>query len=288
MPNGFIFETEYIPHEANAGAHMMTKEPRSGTVNSEKPASSENRYFSRAIGNALRILEMIQLNAKPIALAEVARQVKLPKSSVFRTLRTLEIAGYLQRHEDDRFSPAPGTEFGHNQMVRQVVAAAEPLMKSLSQEFRETISLAFLFHNRIEVVAVIDSPHRVAMGNTVGDLIPPHASSLGKCIAALQPEPQRTRLLRTFSMVRFTPRTVTDEMELRRDLEVIKKQGYATDMEESVMGGCCLSSAILAANGQAIAAISISMPKLRFLHQKRLVMGLKDATRSVTQLLKDI
>jgi IclR family acetate operon transcriptional repressor len=250
-----------------------------------KPASGVQRYYSRAIGNALSIIEMLQMSERPLALAEIARQMSLPKSSVFRTLCTLEIDGYIHRQEDDRFSVTPGAGSSPQRMVRRVVEASEAAMKTLSQQFRETVSLAFLFDNRIEVVAVIDSPHRVSMGNVVGDMIPPHASSLGKCITALQREHLQTRLLRGFSMVRYTPHTTTEESALYKEFEQVRAKGYATDIEESVVGGCCLSAPVFAPHGRAVAAMSISMPKMRFAHRKRMVAALKDAAATVTKEL---
>jgi len=246
---------------------------------------SVQRYYSRAIGNALRILEMLEMSDKAMALAEIARQVGLPKSSVFRTLCTLEIDGYIERLEDDRSFIARSAGSSPQRMVRRVVEACEAPMKALSQEFRETISLAFVFENRIEVIAVIDSPHRVSMGNTVGDMIPPHASSLGKCLAALQPEGHRLRLLRAFGLVRFTPHTTTEEFVLNKELELVRARGYATDLEESVLGGCCLSAPVFASEHRAVAALSISMPKMRFAHPKRLVAALKDAAASASKAL---
>jgi IclR family acetate operon transcriptional repressor len=250
-----------------------------------KPASVVQRYYSRAIGNALAILELLEMSDTPLSLAEIARQAGLPKSSVFRILCTLEIDGYIHRLEDDRFFVERSAGSSPQRMVRRVVEACEAPMKALSQEFRETISLAFVFENRIEVAAVIDSPHRVSMGNTVGDMIPPHASSLGKCLAALQTEAHRLRLLRAFGMVRFTPHTTTDESALNKELELVRARGYATDLEESVLGGCCVSAPVFAAQNRAVAALSISMPKMRFAHPKRLVAALKDAAAAASRAL---
>src|SRR5579872_6419819 len=143
------------------------------------PRKPSERYFSRAIGNALHVLEIFQQNRRALTLSEVTQQAKLPKSSAFRILRTLEIAGYLQRVEADRFILTPSATAMPNQRVSHIVEAARSWMRRLSQEFRETISLALLFENHIEVAAVLDSPHHVHMGNMVGGLIPPHASSLG-------------------------------------------------------------------------------------------------------------
>lgn len=240
------------------------------------------RYFSRAIGNALRVLEILQQSRRPLALTDVTQQAKLPKSSVFRILRTLEIAGYLQRVEGDRFVPSQGAATMPHQLANQLLAAARPLMRQLSHEFGETISLAFLFENHIEVISVLESPHRVNMINFVGSVIPPHASSLGKCITAFQPDERSQKLLRAFTLVRFTPNTIVDEAALSKELELVRARGYATDFEESTLGGCCVSAPILGKDGNAVAAISISMPKMRFINQDRLIAAVRDAATAIT------
>lgn len=244
------------------------------------------RYFSRAIGNALRVLEIFQQNRHSLALIDVTRQAKLPKSSAFRILRTLEISGYLHRVDGDRFALTPSAIMMPTQRVSHVVEAARPWMRRLSQEFRETISLALLIENHIEVVAVLDSPHRVQMGNMVGGLIPPHASSLGKCITAFQSDERRDNLLRSFAVVRFTPNTIVDEMALHKEFELVRERVYATDLEESTLGGCCVSSPIFGEGGEAIAAISISMPKMRFTNQDRLIAAVRDAAEAITLELR--
>jgi IclR family acetate operon transcriptional repressor len=244
-----------------------------------------DRYFSRAIGNALRVLELFQQSTRPLSLTEVAQQNKLHKSSAFRILRTLEIAGYLERVNDERFSLARSASIA-NQLVSQALDVARPIMRQLSQEFRETISLAFLFENHIEVVAVIDSPHRVSMGNEVGGLIPPHASSLGKAITAFQEDGRREKLLRGFGMVPFTIHTIVEERAFSKELEAVRSQGYAKDLEESTLGGCCFSAPIFGRSGLAIAAISISMPKIRFTNRKRLATAIIAAASAMTAQLR--
>ncbi len=263
---------------------MTTTAKKSASPSSARELRPD-RYYSRAIGNALRVLELFQQSSRPLALADVTQAVKLPKSSAFRILRTLEVAGYIQRVENERFVLARAAAAMANHQVNQVVEAARPMMRQLSQEFRETISLAFLFENRIEVAAVIDSPHRVSMGNEVGGLIPPHASSLGKCISAFQEDGLREKLFRSFGLVRFTPNTIVEEMALAKELELVRAQGFARDLEETTLGGCCLSAPIFDKQDRAVAAISISMPKMRYANQDRLVAAVRDAAAAITNQL---
>ena len=63
----------------------------------------------------------------------------------------------------------------------------------------------------------------------------------------------------------FTPQTITSKAKLRREIEVVRKQGYALDIEEFAENLCCISVPVKDPhNGAVVAAISVAMPKHRF------------------------
>jgi IclR family acetate operon transcriptional repressor len=126
------------------------------------------------------------------------------------------------------------------------------------------------------------------MANTVGRILPRHASSLGKAIAAVQREDVRDRLVRSYGIHRFTDHTITDEMELKREFERVRSRGYSTDADESVLEGMCFGAPILSANAAALAAISLSASKMRMRDeqlQKRVVAALRRAAEVVSRAL---
>jgi len=112
-------------------------------------------------------------------------------------------------------------------------------MRRLSMEFRETVSLAALMGNHIEVVAALDSPHLVRMANVVGRILPPHASSMGKAITAFQGNELRERLIVSYGMTLFTPNTISDQRQLEEYFEKIRSTGISCDDEENTLGGVC-------------------------------------------------
>lgn len=248
----------------------------------KKKVPKQDRYYSRAIGNALKILGMIRGGSTPLSLSQITSLSRLPKSSVFRILRTLEITGYLEKAGRDLyiFSPLLVSSIPDD-MAQKLVKASEPLARMLNREFRETVSVACLFANHIEVVLALPSPQKLNMGNITGSIIPPHASSLGKSIVANQPEARREHLLRTFGICRFTPQTVTDEVELSKQLQVVRENGYATDFEESSLEGCCFGAPIIA-GGWAVGAISSSMPKTRCKDPDKYIAALKSAASAIS------
>jgi IclR family acetate operon transcriptional repressor len=126
------------------------------------------------------------------------------------------------------------------------------------------------------------------MSNTVGRIIQPHASSLGKSITAFQSEERSERLLRSYGIYRYTPKTITDELELRAELERIRACGYAVEREETHLQGCCFGVPVLGEDGAAFAAISLAMPIMRLQGEEQeshILTRLKEAAQTVREAL---
>jgi len=253
----------------------------------KQPAElAADKYFAKAIAKAFAILEIFRQSTEPLSLNQVTQKVRWAKSSVFRIIHTLRVLGYVEKTAGERYILSPLiASVVPNRLLSKSVQVAAPVMKELSREFRETVSLAFLFENHIEVISVIESPQKVQMGNIVGSIIPPHASSLGKCITATQPEWRRERLLRTYGINQLTPYTITDEVQLKNELDAVRSRGFAVDMEESTLGGCCFGAPIFAEGNHAIAAISISMPKMRLEDREKVIAAVKSAASAISRQL---
>jgi DNA-binding IclR family transcriptional regulator len=224
----------------------------------------DDKYFSKVIGKALDLIAILRASGTPLSLNELTRRLDLAKSSVFRILHTLEVAEYVDRDAAGRYVLAAELRpWGAGQVRTRLVQFVVPRIKELSREFGETVSVAMRFDNRIEVIATVESFQLIRMGNTVGRILPPHASALGKAITANQAEDVREALVRSYGMHRFTEHTIVDEMELKREYERVRAQGYSSDLEESVLEGCCFAAPIAGPESGALGAISVSTPKMR-------------------------
>ncbi len=229
-----------------------------------------DKYFSRAVSKALEILEFLQNETNSMSMNDIAKRLQLSKTSAFRLLKTLETTGHVTQDARGQYKLAPGIHaVTPTQWLSKLVRIATPHMQALTQMTTETVSLAALFENRIEVVAVIESPQVIRMSNVVGHILPPNASSLGKAITAFQSSAGREKLLRSFKIYRFTDRTITEPRELEHEYESIRTQGFAVDREECADDGICFSVPVFGLNEEVSAAISLSMPKFRLRGQEQ-------------------
>jgi IclR family acetate operon transcriptional repressor len=224
-----------------------------------------------------------------MSLDEIARQVQLSKTSVFRLLRTLEAAGYVTTSSWGKYGLAPGVQgIVATQWLARLLRTASRRLQDLTRDLHETASLAALFDNRIEVIAVIESPQTVRMSNVVGHIVPPNASSMGKAITACQTEERREKLLRSNGIYRFTDHTIVDRSELHREWERVQLQRFAVDREESVYDGVCFAVPISGESGEVNAAISVSLPKSRLRNAEHEAAIIEALTAAATQIAADL
>ncbi|MGB6745119.1 MAG: IclR family transcriptional regulator [Terracidiphilus sp.] len=255
-----------------------------GRTPAEEP-QGESRYFSRGVGKAIQMLEMLSRSGVSMSLNELSKQTQLTKSSALRLLQTLETLCYIRRDTNGHYTAS----HENTAVVNGLAMAAREPMRQLNMEFGETISLAVLAQNHIEVVYVVESANLIRMTNIVGRILPPHASSMGKAITAWQDAETRKRLLQSYGLTRYNENTIVDERTIEAEFEQIRARGYSTDAEETTLGGFCFGVAIFSAPGKAEAAISISMPKSRMpadeARQHRLVQTLRNAAEEISRKL---
>jgi DNA-binding IclR family transcriptional regulator len=256
------------------------------SVESAKKSSGGSQYLSRAVSKSLKVLELLQSARSPMGLQEIARRIQLSKTSTFRLLRTLEAAGCLVAVGSGEYRLAPGIHSVVPTLwLARLLRVATVRMQELNNQLRETVSLAALFDNRVEVVAVIESPQIIRMSNVVGHILPPNASSLGKVIAAFQSHEQREKLLRSYGFWHFTEHSITDPAKIQAEFSRVLADKFATDREESVPDGICFGVPVFNSSGEVNVALSASVPKMRVRdreHEKAIVAALRATAENIS------
>lgn len=217
------------------------------------------------ISKVLRILQTIQATPTGLSLKSICDATGLNKSTAYRFLSHLESEGYLVRTEARTYLLGPQLTLMMTQANRSntLQSVARPILWELWKSTQETVNLAILDQGTVLYLDVIDSPHEFRLSSRVGSRRPLHATALGKALAAyLAPEQERV-LLDGMPFQSLTPKTVMNLLQFRRELDLVRSQGYAIDDEEAVTGARCVAATVLGTNGRSVAAISISGPVTR-------------------------
>ena len=230
-------------------------------------ATGDQQYYLRTIGRALDVLDSFDGHV-PISLKEISARVKLPETTVFRVLLTLEKHKYLHQNRDGTYQLAPKLQFGWLvQAAESLRHHARPEMERLANTFGETVSLSYLYDDRIHVLDCIETFHEIRMTNKVGRVLPPHCSAMGKVITAFQERALADRILEVYGLTPRTEHTIVDRQKLFKEFEEARKTGLASDREESIRGGICFGAAMRTKSKPVVAALSISTPIMRMTPQ---------------------
>ena len=223
-------------------------------------------YTVKSVDKACYLLEVVSEYPEGIAITELAQQVGMYKSTVHRLLTTMMNRGYIEQN----------IKTGHYKLGYQVLdlgmkllasidlrSEALPFLKELAESANEVVHLALLDQGEIVYVEKVESQNTIRMHSRVGKRVPVHATGLGKAILAFLPVAEVSKLLDHYGLSALTPHTITDQTRFLAVLEDIQQLGYAMDIEENEEGVCCVAAPILDSNGRAVAACSVSGPKMR-------------------------
>jgi IclR family acetate operon transcriptional repressor len=219
----------------------------------------------RSVKIAFQVLEAVS-RMQPVGLSELSRSLGLPKTTVHRSLVTLAEAGWL---EADTAVPGRWLVSTRAFVVGSTVAEraglrtrALPVMNALNAEIGETIHL--MIPNGPEVVLIerIDSTRPVRVFTALGVRAPLHASSNGKAVLAHLPAEEIETYLRS-NIEAVTAHTTTDPERLRAELDLIRRRGYAVNVEELEDGIVSVAASVRPGGGRPIGSLSISAPKVR-------------------------
>jgi len=217
-------------------------------------------YQVDALRRALEVLTSVVEKGYDASLSEIVRDVDLPKSTVFRYLRSLADAGYIERdevHDRYRVGPQFSSLARRSEFFNRLRGAARPEMEELFGRFRQTTNLGVLDGDRVVYLDILERRRAPEMKARIGSRDALHSTALGKALLAHLPESKRSALLDMPLPVR-TFRTITSRAALERELNLAAKRGYALDEEENEDGTMCVGVPILSGPTLPIAAISIS------------------------------
>jgi IclR family acetate operon transcriptional repressor len=242
------------------------------------------------IRKVLSILELLDSAPSGLQLNQIAEGTGINKSTAHRFLCHLGSEGYLFRDGFGNYMVgAKLSRLGSGASFQSTLSKlARPVMENLRKITGETINLAVLDGTDVLYIDVLETVHTFRLVTRIGSHLPFYSTSLGKAmVAAIADSTRLEELLNGVEFEPTTPRSINNIGRLKKQLAIVRRQGYALDDEEAVAGIRCIGAAILEANGEVVAALSISGPVVRFTSDRVPLFSreLRKAVREVSWLL---
>jgi len=246
-----------------------------------------NKEKIKSINKALDVLEFLSANDGEIGIVEISKQLNMGLSTVHRILATLKSRNYIiQNPKTAKYRLGIKLfELGCEvQSTKNLIKMVRPYLRELSRITNETANLAILEDKEVIYLDTIESSETLRTEIRQGTRTPAHCTALGKCLLAFLTDSDFEQLYRRDEQITsLTPQSISSWSELKRELNKVKEQGYALDLEEYKIGIHCVGVPIFNGKGEAIAAISITGPASRFTGEK-----MEEAKNQLLIVVKEI
>ena len=160
----------------------------------------------------VQVLHELAISGQGVALAALAARLQLPKTSLFRLLRSLEQGGYVTSsngvHQVGPQAIKLGVALVQN---REFPNCARPAMEWLAAECNETVILGTFDDSGMQIVytEVIEPSNPLRFSIKSGLTKPLYSSAMGQTLLAYMPAERKSRYLQHVEFVRLASRTIS-------------------------------------------------------------------------------
>ncbi len=240
-----------------------------------------NDNYINSIIKGFKIIELFGRDHDLLGITEISEMLGYPISTTYRIVSTLQHCGYL-RQDAVSNKYCLGIQNYNNglrvNMIRELKRVSYDWMRELSYDYNEVTHLSVLDHDKVLCIQKISVNRGLSATPEEGETNFIHVTSGGKCMLAFMKESRAFSFLDNIELVKLTENSITNKDVLLQELQGIREVGYAVDREESDLGLTCVGAPIISSENKCIAAVSISVPNVRF-HYK--VEELGEAIKSV-------
>ncbi|MCT4555353.1 MAG: IclR family transcriptional regulator [Pelagimonas sp.] len=215
----------------------------------------------QSVDRALAMLELIADHRSGIRVSDIATALGLPVSTAHRLLTTMELRRFVQKDLGTGLWIIGQRAHGVGEsypLHDSLVLPARPFLRHLRDSTRETANLGVIQREEAVTISQIESREIMRAIAPPGGRVPVLNSGMGKAIVATWPDDAIRRLIQRQGLRSMTSKSLSSEESVMQEIARIRRQGYAVDDEEYVIGMRCVAAVVHAPEGEAIAAISVS------------------------------
>src|SRR5438270_1371038 len=225
----------------------------------------KRNYDTTVLQRGLRLLHLFSESPRGLTAKQVAALSRLPVSTVHRFLANLVTAGFLNRDGEGTHHLGIACFSIGQAAVGQldIRRLSLPYLRELNQQTRETIHLTVRQGLSAVYVEKLDSPEPLRIHSRIGASVPLHCTAVGKVLLAHLPATELEKIAGQLDLRRFTENTIGSLQELQTELNRVRRDGFACDLEEHELHIRCIAAPIWDHAGAVNASLSVTGPLVR-------------------------
>jgi IclR family acetate operon transcriptional repressor len=242
----------------------------------------------RSIQRAIRILTTLAEHPYPLGLLELSGYVNLSRASVHRILMTLVSVGWVEQNpRTTKYRLGMGAVG-----VGIVGMTTNPLIRDsylyltrLSEWSGHDSVLSTLVGGKTVQLRRAAGINTELIDFEAGHPQPAYAMADGKLLLSYLDESEAESLLRLEGMRPFTTSTITDVTMMMRELETIRKQGFAVDNFERFEAGRGLAVPVMGEGDLPVASM-LAIGRLDPARDEQTIQQMQSLARGLSDRLK--
>jgi DNA-binding IclR family transcriptional regulator len=223
----------------------------------------DERYIVPGLMRGLDVLRTFTRDRQQQTIAEIARAVGITRSTAFRIVYTLEVAGFLSKLPDTkRFQLTSRVmELGYSYLASHDLSElAGPILRKLRDETQASTHLVVRDGREVVYIARFPGNTSLVSAINVGSRLPAHATAPGRVLLSGLPLSEVVRLYENFAFERFTESTPDSMGALVSLVEEDRRAGSVISIGFYEPDIATIATPVWNAEGRMEAALSISCP----------------------------
>ena len=220
---------------------------------------------ANAIEKSLRILMAFAPQNKEVRTTDLSQLLGYNLATVSRILQILKRFGFLHKNPKTklfRLGPTISQLAAaiNRSMRTELIQIAKPHVDLLCETVGATVNIEVLSSKTTVLVCIVHGIGHLQVPHDIGEPLPAHASAGGKAMLAFS-SPETVAGFVKEGLPRITEYTITDPIAFQKELDRIRKRGYAIDRQELHLGLEAVAAPIFNLVGEVVAAITVVVPK---------------------------
>jgi DNA-binding IclR family transcriptional regulator len=225
-----------------------------------------------SVQRGLRVLEHLVRADEPLTHGDLVRATGLPKSTLTDVLAELARLEYVVPNGRYFGAGRQLLAFGYDVVQRlgiqpHVPQAVHQLLERLAELTGETAAFAVEVGRNpagagyVLSLDHVTSPHPVRYVPGLGELRPIGQTATGFVLLAFTG--RTAEVIAASTLVRLTPRTLVDIAAIDREIELVRRRGYALNVDATVEGVTAIAAPLFDAAQRLLGSISVAGPSER-------------------------
>ncbi|MEW6266221.1 MAG: IclR family transcriptional regulator [Thermodesulfobacteriota bacterium] len=232
-------------------------------------------FKNKSLAKGLKVLELL-CEHQELTVSQLSECLDLNRVTAHRYLAALRELGYVLMNSKGRFYLTSkvmglGLRLADRFEIRNI---ARKHMIALCTTFGETVNLGHWDGRSLMLLDKVESQEILRLNAPLGVSLPAYCTASGKAILAFIPEMELVEYFKTVNLESFGPNTIVSVKQLRSELQVVRRQGYALEDEELTVGLSCVAAPVVDYRGYPSYSLSVAGPKARITSE--LVSKIKD------------